>query len=498
MNKKAAGVLLIFLIFCNVIFAKVLVLPFKTVKNVDKSYFWLSNALSFYISTQLNSLNIRAFTEAEITNIMNTNSINYPYRLTKASAIKIGLKNQAKKIIWGSIKITKKNNIDTLITIHSSIIDTIKLKQDFLPIIRGEIKNISLIQKTLLDSIIGKLLKKPRIKKPDLSFDNQSYELFIKSLLTPNPLEKKNLLINALDIIKRGGFNGIDLINFELAVYFFDKGKLDEAQNYLKSIPIDSNILNRKLFLESLILAKKEKFEDSIKNLTLLRKKSSFYNCIDNNIGVLYIKIGNYKQAEEYLLNSLKSGKNQIVYDNLLNLYLKTEDKEKIKDINIKLLNSFPKNIDYISLFDYLINNDKNKKELKIVFNDYLPKTGIIDYYKLEFKLNFLNPFSFSSDNTILSSYKSTLNFNEEKNNSQNNKSIEDFLQELDTAPFNYVKHLAISKKHLKIKQFRKAELYAISTVFLKSSIITLNNLIEIYKTIGDNKKLKNIKMNYK
>jgi predicted negative regulator of RcsB-dependent stress response len=494
MRNKIVLIFLVIFIFLKIANARVLVLPFKTVKDVNKSYFWLSNALSFYVSTQLNSINIRAFTEAEITNIMNTKSISYPYRLTKASAIKIGLINHADKIIWGSIKISDSNKSKSEITVHSSIIDTETLKQSFLPVIRGEIKHISLIQDTLFNSIIKKLAPENKnIKNIELDFNNQSYELFIKSLLTKNISDKKHLLINALDLVKNKKDNGAALINFELAVLLFEEGKYENAIKYLNAISVNSSINNRKFFLKSLIYAYQDRVEDAIDSFLKLRNNSNFESCIDNNLGVLCIKSGYFNKAERFLLKSIKNHGNTLTYNNLLNLYLKISDKTKIKKNIVKLLNYFPKNIKYISLLYYMVIIDKNKNELLSVFKDYFDENDLIDYFKLEFKLKYSNPFSVSNKNSIISNYKFDLQIQ-----AGSKQSNDDLFQNMDINPFNYKNHILISKNYIETKQFRKAELYAISAFFLEDSNSNLQNLIDVYKTIGNKNKLKELKPLFK
>ena len=497
-NKRIFWFLFILLFLKINIFCNILILPFKTKNNTDKSYYWLSNALSFYVSTQLNSFNIRAYTEAEITNLMHLNAIKFPYRFTKASAIKIGLNNNATKIIWGSINILKQRRANAEITVFAYIIDLKTLKQEYLPGIRGAVKNIAFVQSELLNSIIKKIEPDINISsKNNFQFNNQSYELFIKSLLSRNITEKKHLLKNTLNIIKNDNTStnntSSDLVNFELALIYFNEGKYSDSNNYLNEINSESVFIKKKNFLKALICANNEDFKNAIDIFLGLKEQNIFTDIIDNNLGVLYIKNGDYSKAETYLLKAINKNQKIISYNNILNLYLKTSAHKKIKRKTIESLNLYPKNTKYISILYYFINKNKNYKILKPVFNEYIANDSMIDYYKLEFKLQLLNPFSISIKNIGEQSCKRNSIF--ENINILETKSItfDNYMQNLEANPFDYKQHLLLSNKYKEKKQFRKAEIYAITAMFLNKSYDTIMNLVDIYKLLGDSDKAKKL-----
>jgi len=497
-NKKFFWLLFILLFLKINIFGNILILPFKTKKNTDKSYYWLSNALSFYVSTQLNSLNIRAYTEAEITSLMHLNAIKFPYRFTKASAIKIGLDNNATKIIWGSINILKQKKSNAEITIFAYIIDLKTLKQEYLPVIRGAVKNIAFVQSELLNSIMKKIEPDIDISlKNNFQFNNQSYELFIKSLLSRNITEKKHLLKNTLNIIKNDNKSNnntsSDLVNFELALIYFDEGKYSDSNNYLNEINSESVFIKKKSFLKALIYANNEDFTNAIDIFSGLKEQNVFTDIIDNNLGVLYIKKGDYSKAETYLLKTINRNQKIIFYNNLLNLYLKTSAHKKMKEKIIEALSLYPKNTKYISVLYHFINKNKNHKILTPVFNEYIANDSTIDYYKLEFKLKLLNPFSISIKNIGEQSYKRNSIFENINILETKSSAFDNYLQNLEANPFDYKRHLLLSNKYKEKKQFRKAEIYAITAMFLNKSYDTTMNLVDIYNLLGDSDKATNL-----
>ncbi len=493
-NKKLTVWLIVFtlLFLSSGLFCKVLILPFKTEKDLNKSYYWLSRAISFYLSTQLNSININSFTDAEVTKIIYENSINFPYRFTKASAIRIGLVNNADKIIWGKIIISKDKDTNANITIQSYIIDPISFKQQYLPIIKSKVKNISLVQQELLNAVTKKIEINPGTENQNIiKFDNQSYELFIKSLLSNNDSEKKNLLKNSLNLLKqnKGIESSIDLINFELAKVYFKEGKLDIVDTYLNKIGPKSIIWKNKLFLKALLDLDKEDFNNAIKKFLNLKEQKSFDKIIDNNLGVLYIKTEEFAPAERFLLDALAKKQNITVYNNLLNLYLKGADQKKTKRKLVEVLNIFPKNINYISLLHHFIRQDVNKEILLSVFNNFLENKHIVDYYKLELPLEFINPFDISINNGISKSNMNNI-FHSRNLKNDKNLTIEDHLQNLYSNLFNYETHLFLSVLYKDKKQFRKAEMHAAFAVFLHRSKRSINNLIKIYKVLGNSLKV--------
>lgn len=486
-------ILLTLLLLSNGLYCKVLILPFKTDQDLNKSYYWLSRAISFYLSTQLNSIEINSFTDSEVTKIIYENSLNFPYRFTKASAIRIGLENNADKIIWGKIIISKDKDTNGNITIRSYIIDLISFKQQYLPIIKSNVENISLVQKELFNAVTKRLEVNPNIENQNIiEFDNQSYELFIKSLLSNNDSERKNLLNNSLNLIKQnnGIESSIDLINFELAKVYFKEGKLNSVESYLNKIGPKSIIWKNKLFLKALLDSDIEDLSNAIKKFLSLKKQKSFNKIIDNNLGVLYIKTENFALAERFLLDALTKKKSITVYNNLFNLYLKWSDKEKIKSKLIEVLNVFPKNLNYISLLHHFIKQDVNKEILLSVFNNFLEDKLIIDYYKLELQLVFINPFDISTSNEISKRNKKNNIFRSRNLKNNKNLVIEDHLQNLYSNLFNYDTHLALSALYKDKKQFRKAEMYAIFADFLHRSKRSINNLIKIYKVLGKSSKV--------
>jgi len=484
-HKRIIFLLIFFILLSSFNFPKVLVLPFRIDKNMDKSHFWFSKAFSFYLSIKLNSINIDTFTDAKVSNIINANSINFPYRFTKASAIKIGLRNNASKIIWGEIKSSKTKNTDAIITIRPYIINIKSFKQQYLPIIKSKIKNLSLIQHELFNSIIKKVQPSYDINNNEiLSINNQSYELLIKSLLTNNFNEKKHLLKNALNLITNKDQNQyIELIRFELSSLFFNRDDFNTSNKYLERISKESIISKNKRFLSGMLDFKNNKYNIAINKFLELKKQNSFKNIIDNNLGVLYIKNGAFSKAETFLNKAIKMNMTKTSFNNILNLYLRGTDLVKLKAKTIEALSMFPKDINYISLLYHFINKNKYKDTLLTVFNDFIDKENIIDYYKLEIKLELFNPFS-NTFHKISDNLKKNIE----------TLTIEDCFFNLENYPFDYKTHYTISKLYIKSKQFRKAELYGISALFLNKSALTINNMIDLYKLLGNYSKVREFK----
>ncbi len=170
-------------------------------------------------------------------------------------------------------------------------------------------------------------------------------------------------------------------------------------------------------------------------------------------------------------------------FNNILNLYLRGTDLVKLKAKTIEALSMFPKDINYISLLYHFINKNKYKDTLLTVFNDFIDKENIIDYYKLEIKLELFNPFS-NTFHKISDNLKKNIE----------TLTIEDCFFNLENYPFDYKTHYTISKLYIKSKQFRKAELYGISALFLNKSALTINNMIDLYKLLGNYSKVREFK----
>ena len=213
-------------------------------------------------------------------------------------------------------------------------------------------------------------------------------------------------------------------------------------------------------------------------------KENQFDAEANNNLGVLYLKEKKCELAEKHFIHSLNVRKDSIVYLNYIKLLLITKYKERASEVLDSALFYFPNEKKLIDLFSYFLSKNDKEDLLFSVFKSYIPDIYMGDD-EPDIQLSLKSIFDFEFKKRI----DYSLEVSKIKNlyNSGNIKETFEKLQDLlEVNPFVSEFHYLMSKIYSHMEQLSKAEMYALSALFLKKSEKNFLELIKIYKSKGD------------
>jgi len=476
--KKIFFIIFTFFLY-TFITAQVVVFPFKVGPGEKKAHQWLGRAISFYLTTSLQINSVKAMPDDKVKSILSLNNIDFPYNITKASKIKLAKDFDANIIIGGEIL---SSNVDSqsLVEVNSYIIDLKKHTQRYLPLIKGDVKDLFKIQDELLNYILKYFNKnKMDVSYPELNLSNKGYEMLIKGFLLNNASDKIKLFEKAyrLNLFS-------DFLNFELCKCYLYEGEFNKLEIFLGKISNKFFFKYERSFLIALLYYNKGDLRGAKNEFKQLLKENRFDAEVNNNLGVLYLKEKKCELAEKYFIDSLNMRKDSIVYLNYIKLLLITKYKERAYEVLNSALFYFPDEKKLIDLFSYFLSKNDKEDLLFSVFKSYIPDIYMGDN-EPDIQLNLKSIFDFEFKKRI----DYSLEVSKMKNlyNSGNIKETFEELQDLlEVNPFVSEFHYLISKIYSHRKQLSKAEMYALSALFLKKSEKNFLELIKIYKSKGD------------
>lgn len=476
--KKNLTILLILLCLQFGLFSQTMVMPFKVTPPENTTYQWLGRAVSFFLSIGLQLNSVKIFSETKLYSILHENNIDFPYHISKASGIKLGLENNIKFLVWGEI-ITSSDQIE----LKPYVIDLKNFTQKYLPLLKFDIKNFFVLQQELLKDVLkffGKINES--VIYPQLNLDYHSYENLVKSFLVKETAEKISMLEKTYQSRQNS-----DFLNFELANAYLSIMNYKRAHFFLEKVSNSPPFIHKKNFLNALILYNHGYPNIAIETFIKLRKEDIYSIEIDNNLGAIYLKQKYYPVAEQYFLSALNKKKDPRIYLNYLKLLIDSGKIEKaINTIHIAL-SFFPSNEKIRELFYYYMGRDINKNVLTEVFKKYLPDLQIIEVQP-EISIQLMNPLGLPIDNS--NHFQNELNIIMEHYYAGNfKKTLANGEELLEINPFIPELHHLISSIFLKQEQMFNAEKYAISSNYLKKSKDNYLILIEIYKKLKNKKR---------
>jgi len=471
--------ILFFSLFLNLcLSAKTMIMPFKVTPPENSTHQWLGRAISFFLSNGLQMNSIRIISEPKLYSILHENNIHFPYHISKASGIKLGLENDIKFIIWGEI-ITSADQVE----LKSYIINLKNYSQKYLPLIKFEIKNFYILQNELLKDVLKflKKIKEPALY-PQLNLDYHNYELLVKSFLVHETKDKITLLEKAYQNKQNS-----DFLNFELAKTYLSIKRYQKANFFLETVSNSTLFFHKKKFLNALILYNHGYPNLAIEKFINLQKEKKFSLEIDNNLGAIYLKQKYFPTAEKYFLSALNKKKDPRIYLNYLKLLIDSgKIKKTINTINTAL-SFFPSNEKIRELFFFYIAKDIHKNVLIEVFKKYLPDHQIVETLP-DITIQLINPLTLQ--NNYSNHFQNELNkIMEHYYSGDLDKTLENGEDILEINPFIPELHHLISTIYLKQRQLFNAEMYALSSNYLKKSKKNYLILIDIHKLLKNKKK---------
>ena len=479
---KKIILIIILLIFSINIYSNIAVFPFY-VENSDNKIpnEWLSEAMFYCLPINLEQNGFNTTPYMDVKSMLYTNNINYPYRFTKATLIKIASNYNIDYVLWGKIEYSN----DKLL-ISPVIIKIKTLKQQYLPIYRGKLKSLFGIIKKIINYTTF-YFKKDKLNNLDFYIDYHYYEMFIKSLVIKNPT-------NSLKVLKivHENYPNTNAINFEIARRYFETNNFNKSIQYLEKAQNDTIFLNKVSFLLGLNYYNKNEFDKSMKYFEKTSNIKKYREASLNNIALIYINQNDNEKAKKILFNLYDISHDPIILHNLIILFFKTNNSNYIEEFLEKVINFlryYPQNNEFSKFFQYIVESENNK-EIEDIFKEYLE-----DYQNSENDYNYIliNPFSlrkiFAKPKQININIKKTLKRIKKTDNTDILiEKYEDLIQE---NPFIWEYHTILSNLYIKKKKFSKAERSIKASLFLNKNELNYKTILNLYYLINNFEDLK-------
>ena len=477
-------------LFCAVLFPKTLILPFQVDTQNHAAYQWLGKAVSFYLISGLSLNLLDVTTEEETQFLLKQGLVLFPFGITKATAITLARQNQADYLLWGKI-LNNAGDATGSVTIKMFLIDIPGQSQRYLPLIKGDPKDLFLIQNELLRHAAKALGKKEgEIEYPDLGLTPADYEKFIKSLLLSDGEKKMEWLMPLTQRDKRS-----DFVNWELAKTLFDKGDYVHTDTYLKKISENRLFDDRKNFLLALNDFNNGQPDLALEQFIELQKKNVFEVETENNLGVLYLLKKNFTESVSCLERALRLRKNPDISFNYIQLLVFTGmDRQAAGQLTQALL-QFPDDRRLLRLLFFLISRHPDKETLFQVFRTHTP-IALLSEEELKIDPVMQNPFGIkhpdspSQDAKPFFTEARSMFLEDDVNGAQ-----EKIEQVMEINPFMAESHQLLSMIYLKKGELPKAEAYGLSSLFLKESPDIYQLLIKIYQASNNQEKIRKIRL---
>jgi Tfp pilus assembly protein PilF len=483
MNMKKTIALLS--VFCCAIplMAQIMVLPLKVDTQNHASFQWLGKALAYYLLSGLTLNGVPAIDHEESQQVLNRNQVRFPFDITKATAITLAGENQADRLLAGEILYSGKSS--SQIAIKVFLIDVRKRQQKYLPMLKGNLKNIYQIQAELLREILKVLApEKSEIRFPDLNLALPDYEKFIKSLLVTDSGKKLELLQSV-----RETQGPSDFLNIELAKVRLERNDLAGSEAALKLVRDDSLFRHQKEFLSALVNLACERMDIALNQFIRLQRQNVYAVATNNNLGAIYMQRGDPGTAEKCLQYALYLKKDPEIFFNLVMLYQSMgQGGRATEELNRALL-LFPGDENLLKQFSFFLAANEYRDLLVQAFRNLLPPLPQGEEAPTMQPL-LKNPFQVNRESSVQADGNPF--FIEARSlflENDFNGAMQKVEEAMEVNPFQNETHHLLAMLYLQKRNYAQAEIYAQSAIFLKENLDNLLLLVKIHQTAKDGDK---------
>jgi Flp pilus assembly protein TadD len=347
--------------------AKTLVLPLVVATQNHASYQWLGKAVSFYLIAGLCQNGLPASDEEEVQALLNRNLVRFPFAITKATAMVLAAESQADQLLWGNILYVDRRS--SPLQVQLFLVDLKAQTQKRLPLVKGNFGEMYKLQGELLRQAIKALAPDRReIVTPQLNLTLPEYERFVKSLLLGDPDKK-------LELLRAPSGQGMDsdFVSFEVAKALLQKRDLEGCRTRLKRVADSAYFKDKKEFLLALVDLLSGDDDAALERFIGLQRQNFLPLPTHNDLGVIYIRKGNFALAEKCLRYALFLQPDPGIQANLI-LLLRAMGRngEALQELTTAL-RRFPENEALLKLFAAFLNAAPNRDDLAQAFRNYVP-----------------------------------------------------------------------------------------------------------------------------
>jgi len=264
---------------------------------------WVGEGIAFSISEQCQSPDVETISWEERSRFIEASDLPPNTTLSRASMIRLAQRASVDFLIFGNYTGTEGN---LRISLRALRLKTMKLSGEMeatgpvtaLPQLENELAWVILSNNGFTGALTREAFKARTRVVP-----NRPYSMFIESLAVTDESARFNLLQKAL-----AAYRDFPQASFLLGVYYFLSGDCVKTVQYLKPALRDAQDYLEAQFMLGTCSLRQDKPEDAIGAysaiLTQLRSLEVF-----NNIGVAYLRKGDYPMAMQYLANARNMNK---------------------------------------------------------------------------------------------------------------------------------------------------------------------------------------------
>jgi Flp pilus assembly protein TadD len=460
MGKKRTAIVL--LLLATALAAKTMVLPLAVDVQNHASFQWLGKAVSFYLIAGLGQNGLPVSDEVQA--LLNRNLVRFPFGITKATAMVLAGESQADLLLWGKILYSDKKSAQMQVQLF--LINIAERTQRQLPLVKGNFVDIYRLQEELLKEVVRAVGGDFReVAAPKLNLTLPEYEKLIKSLLLSDADKKLELLLPAA-----GNESRSDFVNFELAKAFLEKRDPARCRVYLQRVADSPFFRDKKEFLLALADFYAGDADAALARFLPLQRRNVYPVPTHNNLGVIYLKRGDFDLAEKCLRYALFLQKDPRIQANLV-LLLRAMGRSgpDLQELT-EALRRFPEDASLLRLFvSFLAAADEDA--LGQAFRNYadLP---LLEETAAPVEPQLMNPFALIAQ-TVEAAPGNPI-YVEARNLFLEND-FDGAMQKAEEAmegnPFEPENHHLLALLYLQKKQLDQAGLYSRSALFLAANL---------------------------
>ncbi|MGA2261039.1 MAG: tetratricopeptide repeat protein [Acidobacteriota bacterium] len=282
-----------------------LVFPLENQSKV-KALGWIGEGLAIAISEELQAPGVEAISWEERARFVEASDLPLTTTLSRASMIRVAQRAAADRMVFGSYTGTE----DRLrIVLRVLNLKSLRMSQEMfadgpatsLPQIEND-----LAWEILSDGGLNGVLSRDDFRGRIRTVANKPYSTFINCLAITDEGERAKVLQKTIDL-----YRDLPQASFLLGAYYFQTGDCLKAVQYLKPALKDEQHFLEAEFMLGTCYLKQDNPTDAIQAYSAFVARSQTLEVL-NNLGVAYLRKGDYPLAVQNLVEARKLAKNDM------------------------------------------------------------------------------------------------------------------------------------------------------------------------------------------
>ena len=273
---------------------------------------WIGEGMAIAISEAAHTPGVDAIGRMDRIRFVEASDLPPNAPLSRASMIRVAQRAAADRLIFGSYSGTEK---DLRITLRVLEIKTLRLSgekvangpESALPMLENE-----LAWQILSDSRTTGLLTRADFRSRTRRIPNKVYASYLEALAATDDIERVDILLKTIEL-----YHDFPQASYQLGYYYYQKGDIGRAIQYLKPALQESQDYLEAQFMLGTCFLKQGNLMEAIASYNAFLARRPALEAF-NNIGVAYLRTGDYPLAVQNLIEARKlSGEDLSVALNL-------------------------------------------------------------------------------------------------------------------------------------------------------------------------------------